>query len=389
MLVALLRWLILILAAAPLVYYVAAMVCAWFFFRRQRAADVDFLPPVSILKPLCGLDRETYRNLSSFCQQHYPRYEILFGVDNERDAAVPLIHRLMADFPRIPIRLLIGPPGAGANNKVTKLCRLARESSYDLLVASDSDIRVEPDYLRRVAAPFADDRVGAVTCLYRGITAPNLWSRLEDLNLTADFLPGVLVARRLGVRFTLGATMAIRRQLLARIGGFEALVDAAADDHELGSRVAALGYRVEVAGATVETECSSWDFHSFFEHQVRWAVVTRHSEPWGHLGFIFAQGLPWTVAAALAAPSRMMAIGYALAYLGLRTAMGLAVGAWGLKDSVLKRKWWLLPFSDALSFLVWTNSLFRERIEWRGGFYTVKNGQLVLGAGKEEFKWST
>jgi ceramide glucosyltransferase len=371
------RYLVLMAAAAPLVFYLAAIVCAWFFFRERNEPVKDFCPPVSVLKPMRGLDRETYQNLASFCRQQYPNYELLFCTDRERDPAIGVIHKLMADFPHIPVRLFIGTSTSGSNNKVTKLCRLADEARYDLLVASDSDIRVEPDYLRRVALPFCDQRTGAVTCLYRGSTVPNLWSELEDVALTSDFLAGVLAARKLGVKFALGATMAVRRQVLAEIGGFQALADAAADDHELGNRVAACGYRVEFAHTTVQTECTSKSLGDFFQHQLRWAVVTRESQLWGHLGFLFAQGLPWVVVAVAVAPSRIIAGCFVAAYLALRIGLAFTVGVWGLRDSLLKRKWWLVPLSDAFGFLVWLTSLFTRRVVWQDSTYEVRRGRLI------------
>jgi ceramide glucosyltransferase len=371
------RYLVLVAAAAPLVFYLAAIFCAWFFFRRPDEPPKDFCPPVSVLKPMRGLDRETYQNLASFCRQQYPNYELLFCTDHERDSANGVIHKLMADFPNTSIRLSMGSSTSGSNNKVTKLCRLENEARYDLLVASDSDVRVEPDYLRRVALPFHDQRTGAVTCLYRGSTAPNLWSKLEDVALTSDFLAGVLVARKLGVKFALGATMAVRRQVLTEIGGFRAFANAAADDHELGNRVAASGYRVELARTTVQTECASRSFRDFFQHQLRWAVVTRESQPWGHLGFLFAQGLPWLVVAAVFAPSRLIAGCFAAAYLVLRLGLAFTVGVWGLRDSVLKRKWWLVLLCDAFGFVVWLTSLFTSRVVWQDSTYEVRKGRLI------------
>jgi len=377
------RYVALVVASAPLVFYVGAIVCAWLFFRERNGLVKEHCPPVSVLKPMRGLDCETYENLASFCRQQYPNYELLFCTDHERDPAVGMIHKLMADFPHIPIRLSIGSSISGSNNKVTKLCRLEEEARYDLLVISDSDIRVEPDYLRRVALPFYDQRTGAVTCLYRGSTVPNLWSKLEDVALTSDFLAGVLVARKLGVKFALGATMAVRRQVLTEIGGFRALADAAADDHQLGNLVAARDYRVEFARTTVQTECASRSFKDFFQHQSRWSVVTRESQPWGHLGLLFAQGLPWVVIAAAAAPSRALAGCFVAAYLALRLGTAFTVGVWGLRDSLLKKEWWLVPLSDALGFVAWLTSLFTSRVVWQDATYKVRKGRLIPVATSE------
>lgn len=372
-----LQWVILCGATLPLIYYAGAVYCAWDFFRRRDELSTGSLPGVSLLKPMRGLERETWENLASFCRQDYPQYEILFGFDDERDAAIPIVEKLMADFPGVRTRILVGSETRGSNNKVNKLCRLAREANHDLLVVTDSDTRVAPDYLGRIAKPFHNPRVAAATSLYRGIAAPNVWSEFEVLHLSTDFLPSAVVASKLGVRFTLGATMAVRRQSLAEIGGFEALADMAAEDHELGSRLAARGYQVVLVDAPIKTECSSASFREFFQHQVRWAVVTRDSKPWGHLGFIFAQGLPWALAAAAVAPSRAIAAGFVAAYLILRLAVAFAVGAWGLRDSLAKKRWWLFPLGDALGFLVWFSSLIKHRVYWRGVAYEVRHGRLI------------
>jgi len=384
-----LRGLILAGAAAPLIYYAAAMACAWAFFRKHEDLPSEFAPPLSVLKPMHGSYRDTYGNLASFCRQDYPNYELLFGVNSADDPAIAVIRRLMTEFPALSIRLVVGPgrpeslrPSTmerGSNDKVVKLCCLEREARYDVLVVSDGDIRVEPDYLRRVAAAFCDPCVGVVTSLYRGNTESNLWSELEDLSLSTDFLAGVLVARKLGVKFALGATMAVRREALAAIGGFEALADAAADDHELGRRAAAQGFAVALAETLPETECSTHDFRSYFHHHLRWAVVTRTSQPWGHFGFLFAQGLPWAILAVILARSWVIAAAFAAAYLVLRMALAFVLGSWGLRDSLVRKKWWLLPVRDALAFVIWFASLFARRVHWQDAAYDVRRGRLIPG----------
>ena len=378
------RTLILACAVAPLIYYAAAAVCAWAFFRKYEEPPSGFTPPLSVLKPMHGSYRDTYGNLASFCRQDYPGYELLFGVNSADDPSVTVIRRLMAEFPGVPIRLTIGTssmkPGStpsGSNDKVVKLCRLEHEARYGVLVVSDGDIRVEPDYLRRVATRFRDPRVGVVTSLYRGNTESNLWSELEDLSLTTDFLAGVLVARKLGVKFALGATMAVRREALAAIGGFGALADAAADDHELGCRAAANGFTVGLAETVPETECDTRDLRSYFRHHLRWAVVTRTSQPSGHVGFLFAQGLPWTILAAILAPSWMIAAAFVAAYLVLRMTLAFVLGSWGLRDPLVRKKWWLLPFRDALAFVIWSASLFSRRVHWQDAAYDVRCGRLI------------
>jgi len=374
----LLRWAVLAIAILPLVYYLAATFCAWDFFRRNREPSGDFAPPVSILKPLKGLEREAYDNLASFCRLDYPEYELLFAVDDERDPAIPVIERVIHDFPRVPIRLVIGSAIHATNNKVGKLCRLLPEARHELLVMSDGDIRVKPDYLRCVVWPFRDPSVGAVTCLYRGMTDPNLWSELEDLNLTTDWLASTLVARKLeGVKFALGATIAVTRSRLAEIGGFEALADCAADDYELGRRIAARGYRVELTPCPIQTLCASGTARQFILHHLRWAVVIRHCRPWGYIGELFTKGLPWSLAAAMVAPSRLAAIGYLAIPLAARLAMAFSFGVYGMKDPLLPRRWWLIPLCDAIEFFIWVLALFSNRISWRESRFYVRRGRLI------------
>jgi ceramide glucosyltransferase len=373
-----LRWALLAGAVLPCLYYLAATFCAWEFFRRRPEVATDFSPPLSILKPLMGLEPGAYENLASFCRQDYPDYEILLGVDDGRDPVIPIIEKLIRDFPALPIRMVVGAATIGSNNKVAKLCRLLPEARHELLVMSDSDVRVKPDYLRSVVSPLRDPSVGAVTCLYLGMTQPNLWSELEDLNLTSDFLPSALVARKLeGMNFALGATIAVTRSALAEIGGFEALADSAADDHELGRRIAAAGYRVELTPYAVETLCSSGGARDFFSHHLRWGVVIRHSRPWGYAGMLITQGLTWSMAAAALAPSRLAAIGYLSIPLAARLAMAFTFGARGLKDPLLRRRWWLIPFRDALGFFIWVASLFANRVSWRESKFYVRQGRLI------------
>ncbi len=371
------RWLVFLLALAPLAYYLVATYAAWRFFRK-RPPPSDFTPPVSILKPVKGLDRDTYENYASFCKQDYPEFEILFNVPDESDPAIPVIEKIIRDFPPRPIRLLIGAEHLGACNKVNKLCRLVREARYDVFVISDSDIRVGPDYLRAVVAPFADPQVGAVTCLYRGLTNGSFASDLEALGNTSDFHAGVLTARQLGgIDFALGATMATTRARLAEIGGFQALVDHFADDYELGHRIAARGYRVELAKYVVLTVYPRQDLRQSFAHQVRWVMTMRVLRPWGHFGLILTHGLPWTLLAAGIAPSAAVAAAYIGGYIVLRFAMAWTVGVWGLQDPLLRRRMWMLPLRDAFAFVVWLASFFKRRIEWRGAEFYVRDKRLV------------
>ena len=249
------RAVILLLAIAPLAYYVVAIAAAIRFFRRERTKTLpESWPPVSILKPVLGVDFATYDNFASFCRQNYPDYEILFCVNDLSDSAVPVIQKVAADFPGRRIRILSGAHQLGTNKKVNNLALLAKEAQHDILVQSDGDVRVGPNYLRELVAPFKDPGVGVVSCLYRGIAQPNLGAELEAVGAASDFLAGALVADwKEGVTFALGASVATTKSWLAKIGGYESLANLLADDYEIGNRVHKAGGKVLLSREIVWT----------------------------------------------------------------------------------------------------------------------------------------
>lgn len=358
-------------------YYLVAAGCAVLFSRRRSAAPPEHAPPVSILKPVRGIDRDAYENFARFCRLDYPQYELLFGVADSGDPVVPVIQRLMVDFPACSIRLFTPVNAPHGNEKTSILARLASEAHYDLLVISDSDTRVAPDCLRAIAAPFADANVGAASSLYRAESPATLADALEAVGISSEFIPGVLVAERFAdVRFALGALMAVRRARLEQIGGFEALSDFLMDDYELGRRIAEAGSRVTLTASPVAIVPPAGTVRDYWRRQLRWAVGVRNSRPWGHLGLLVTQGLPLTLAAALASRSGREAALYLSAYLVTRYAMAWAVGWMTLRDRVLISKWWLIPARDALAFSWWLASFFCRRVTWRGSAFSVRKGRL-------------
>ncbi len=373
-----LRWATLGAAVLPSVSYLLIIFAARGFYLRHNSVPRDFTPPVSVLKPVHGLDPEAYENFASFCRQDYPEYEILFAVTNEQDPAIPVIRRIIADFPSLSIRLIVAPEKIGSNDKVNKLCGMARAARHDLLVLSDADIRVGADYLRSIAVPFRDAQVGLVTSMFTGLPMRSLLPELEAVYLSTDFMPAVLIARQFeGVRFALGATIGITRENLEEIGGFEALANDAADDYQLGYRTAARGRRVELVDASVKTWCCLTSPRQFFVQRLRWAIMARQARPWGYVGLIFTQGLPWTILGVMASPTRPVAAMFIAAYLIFRLAGVWTVGVWGLRDELLKRRWWLVPLWDAFAFAVWLISIFWSRVRWQGVEYRVAGGRLI------------
>jgi ceramide glucosyltransferase len=370
---------VLLLAAGPLFYYLAATLAALRFFRRERAQNLrTYTPPVSMLKPVRGCDFATWENYASFCNQNYPDYEILFAVNDAADPAVPQIQRLIAEFPTHKIKLLIGAENLGANRKVNKLARLSREAHHEILVLTDGDVRVGPDYLREVVAPFAGESTGAVTSFYRAIAEKNLGAQLEAVGASSDFFAGVLMADLTeGVHFALGASVVTTKRWLAKIGGFESIAGVLADDYELGRRISQAGGRVLLSREPVWTIYPAQTWKTFWDHQVRWARTVRICRPLSYLGLIFTLGLPWAVLAALIAPAPWLAATYLLAYLVLRHVMAWTVGVWGVGDEVLRRKLWLVPLRDAIYTVVWLAGFASNRITWNGQQFTMQKGQMV------------
>ena len=372
-----LRSFILFMAFAPLVYYVIATYCGWSYFHESRRSvrlDSKFTPPISILKPVCGLDREAYENFASFCSLDYPEYEILFGVTDENDPAVPVVEELREAFPRRAIRLLVGAPLLGTSPKMNLLCRLVREAKYGLLVINDSDVRVDTDYLRNAAAPFQDPKVGAVTALFRSITEGDFASDLDAVGVPSDSSASALVAERFGgMDFALGWTMATTKQRLAEIGGFEAMANHHSDDFTLGNEIARNGYRIALMRKPIWMVFPKERLSQFLRHELRWSIMLRNIRPVGYLGLVMTFGLPWAVLAAVATHS----FAYLLAYLILRLAMAWTIGVWGLGDPVVRRKIWLVPMRDAVNFFVWVAGFFLSKVQWRGKEYRVKGSFLI------------
>src|SRR6266446_5449355 len=381
---------LLILAATPLVYYALAILIAVQFFRKQRARPLpEYSPPVSLLKPVRGVDFGSYENFVSFCQQDYLEYEILFAVNDDRDPAVPLIQRIVEEFPERRIRLLVGAEHLGANRKVNKLARLAREAQNEVLVLADGDVRVGSQFLREVVAQLADNKIGAVTCFYRGIAEKNLGAEIEAVGASSDFFAGVLMAGWTeGMTFALGASIATTKEWLGKMGGFEAIADTLADDYELGHRIAKAGGAVVLSREAVWTMYPAQTLRSFWGHQVRWARTVRLCRPLSYVGLLLTQGFPWSLLAALVAPTKRIAAFYLLAYLILRFAMAWTVGIWGLRDEVLRRKIWLVPLRDAIHFVIWLASFGSNRIRWGNVEYAIRKGRMVpvAGGGSAEAK---
>jgi ceramide glucosyltransferase len=384
-----LQLILLAFAACPLVYYLLSLYCIMDYFRAMRKLpprNATSAPPASILKPVRGVDRDAYENFASYCRLNYPEYEMIFAVADANDPVVPVIEKLRRDFPDRQIRLVTSVARLGENSKVNNLCRLVQEAKYDLLVMTDSDVRVDMGYLRNVAAPFADPAVGAVTSFYRCIGGGTLAADLDMLGMCTDSVPSAVVARKLEgkVQFAFGWTMATTKTHLAEIGGWEAMVNYHSDDFELGNRIARQGHRVELMREPVSVVFPEENLREFLSHELRWSIGLRNVRPAGYAGMIFTLGLPWALLAAAVAGAagwKGVAVLYLAAYLILRLSVAWAAGVWGLGDKAIAAKLWLVPLRDAITAAVWIGGLFSDRIKWRGLEYRVKHGLLVPVAG--------
>ena len=364
-------------------YYLMCLLSAAKFLRERKTwiagGSGETTPPISILKPLKGTDPEMYESLSSHCLQDYPEYEIIFGVKDTNDPATQIVARLKAEFPQRFIRLVVCPENLGANTKVSNLAQMLPGARYEFLIVNDSDIRVEPHYLRRVITPLADPKIGMVTCLYRGVPARTLGSRLESLGISTDFSAGVLVARQVegGIRFGLGSTLAFRRHDLEAIGGFQSIVAYLADDYEIGRRIAARGLEVKLSETVVETFVPPYSVREFLLHQLRWARSVRDSRPWGYVGLGLTFGLIWGLLALVSAHAAVWTWTLLTATLAMRMTVAIVVGLWVLRDRHVLRLLWLIPFRDLIAALLWIASFTGHTVAWRGVAFRLKDGKLA------------
>ena len=371
--------LFLAVAAIPFIYYLISIYSSWRYFRQPVSVrDAAFTPPVSILKPIRGLDPDARENLASFCRLDYPEYEMVFCVDPDDDAVLGVLAQLTADFPQCRIRILYGSLRVATNDKVAKLARLVNDAAHEVVVISDSDVRVRPDYLRQLVAPLRDPGVGAVTCFYVPTELTTLTDHLQSVGMMSDFYAGILVAWQLdGVKFALGPTIATTRARLGGFGGYPELENRPADDLLVGRLIAEQGFEVVLLRYSIETVCDYASIGDLLHKRLRWIVVMRHMRPWGHLGLLLTQGLPWSLAAVAVHPSAAVALGYLGGYIVLRMAMTWIIGIHGLRQSGLWKQMPLIPVWDAVAFAIWLTSFGRNSIRWRGADYHIRDGRLV------------
>jgi ceramide glucosyltransferase len=340
------------------------------------------LPPVTILKPVHGMEPRLAENLETFFQQDYPSFEVLFGVREADNGAFRVAEEVRKRYPKVKSRIVLSGPPAWPNAKVFSLDRMISATSNAYFVISDSDVRVAPDFLRNVISPLLDPKVGVVTCPYRGIPTAGLWSSLEALGMSVELPSGVLVADMVeGMRFALGAVMATRQDVLDKIGGIAATANYYSDDFVLGNEVWAAGYRVVLSHHLVEHVLVPRSFHQTLADQLRWMRSTRYSRPKGHVGSVLTFAMPFGLLGLLAANAlRHPRLGIALfvaAFLN-RMIQSVAVG-WGvIRDSRALRYCWIYPLRDLLGLFTWLGSFTSRRFVWRGEIYRFSDGGRLI-----------
>jgi ceramide glucosyltransferase len=359
-------------------YYCSAIFSALELFSQPTTIDATFQPPITILKPICGVDRDAYANLASFCRQDYPQFQMVCGVCDEHDPGIAVVRQLIKNFPDVNIRLVVSDRRIGTNPKVSNLANMASEARYSILLISDSDIRVGPNYLRHVVQPMRDPSVGLVTCMYRS-RARGLAATLEAIGVATAFHGGVLVARKLeGIKFALGSTMVIKREALDVVGGFAVLADYLADDFLLGNLAVRGGYRVVLSDYVVEHVLATESFVESVRRQLRWARGDRAARPWGHLGLIFTHGIVMSLVFLLATKGSMVGwLMLSVTWLA-RLAMAWVIGVRYLHDQAAQKFLWLVPLRDLIGFALWCCSFVGRTIDWRGQRFRVCPGGKLM-----------
>jgi ceramide glucosyltransferase len=366
----------LLLGAFALFYSVTAWIALRRLGRGGAPRSATALPPVTVLKPLCGTEHELYESLRSFCDQQYPDFQVVFGVSDASDPAIAVVRRLQLEFPGRHLDLVVDRRQHGSNRKVSNLINMMAFVRHDHLVIADSDVRVTPDYLSRVVPPLQDPGVGIVTCAYRGRPVSGFWSLLGSLFINEWFMPSVGVAALSGSReFAFGVTIGIRRQVLAGVGGFTAIADQLADDYRLGELTRDRGLRTVLSDVVVETSVHEPRFADLVSHELRWLRTIRAVRPLGYLLSFVTFSVP---AAALGAALTGGAP-LSLTMLAITAAARLLLHTRARRPGASAAQLWVLPFRDSLNVVLWGWSFTTRRVHWRDDYYRVsRDGSAEL-----------
>jgi len=360
-------------------YWIAVAVTVAIFFARKRLPARDgYRPKVSLIKPVCGLEKGLYENLSSATAQDYPDYEVLYALQNPEDPVLPTLERIRAEAPSGRVRILIDSAAAGPNGRLCNILNATREAKGEVLVYSDSDMLLDTGYLRAIVAPLADPSVGVSCTLYRAHGAVNVWERLEMLSLNAEFVPSMIFATVTGVALACpGASQAVRRETLEKIGGLAPMADSLVEDLELGRGVVNAGLKlvIEPHVAATGVDLSGW--RPWWRHQVYWDQNTRAANPVGFFFTCLVRGIPLAVLYCFAMlPHDLLELELLLATVAIRLATS-AVTCLYLGDREGLRTLWLLPVRDLTGAATWAASFLQREVHWKGRVFTLSGNRLV------------
>jgi ceramide glucosyltransferase len=380
--------LLLTIGAAGLVtstgYLILVLIASVRFRRNERrdASSPAAFPPVTLLKPLCGIEPGLEAHLTSFFEQQYPNYEIIFGARHADDPGLTIARRISARYPSVQVQFVTTGEPWRPNAKVCSLIKMYARARHDYLIISDSDVTVGPNYVAEVVQPLLDPKNGMVTCLYRGLPTGGTWAKLEALGMSVEMTAGAIVANLLeGMKFALGPTMAIRRDALDAVGGFESLADYCADDYVLGREVADSGRQVGMSHHVIDHVVINRRFACSMHHQIRWMKSTRFSRHAGHVGTAMTFAMPFGLLGLLAAGALhhwLLGAGlFAAAYLN-RVVLSIAAGWEVVRDPRALRLAWLYPLRDLMGFAFWCASYTGRMIVWRGDRYRLEAGGRML-----------
>jgi len=357
-----------VVSAAAMAYTIVAWIAVRVAGRSTAVRQATPVPPTTILKPLCGAEPALYEHLRTFCEQNCADLQIVFGVHDARDPALEAVERLRHEFPHLDLQVAVNSTQHGASNKVSNLLNMIPLARHEYLVIADSDVRVTPDYLLGVVTPLLDERVGIVTCPYRGRPWSGLWSLLGSMFINEWFMPSVRVAALLGSRaFAFGVTIALRRATLVRIGGFSAIADQLPDDYRLGQLTRELGLRTVLSEVEVETSVHEASFAELLRHQLRWLRTIRTVQPVGYAAAGISFALPMAILGSLLAGGSLLT----LAMVAITAGARLVLNSAARKSRSLAGQLWLVALNDLLGFLLWCWSFTTRRVHWRDARYRL------------------
>jgi ceramide glucosyltransferase len=359
---------------AAAVYAVLALVAVLAWNRRRTTIRPHPLPPVTVLKPLCGWEPGLYANLRSFCEQRYPEYQIIFGVRDRADPALAVVERLVAEFPSIPMGVVVNPQLHGSNYKVSNLINMVASARHEVLIIADSDASVETDYLSMVTTPLLDPKVGLVTSIYRDVPTKSIWSRLGAMYINEWYMPSVLIAWFFGHQgYVSGQTMCLSRHTLQAVGGLESIANHLADDHRLGQLVCGLGLHIALSPYVVRAEHHEPSWDSLVRHEVRWMRTIRALQPRSYWFLFLSFSLPLAILGLLLSPAGGLGglAAWALFLTASLARLGLHFVPWLRGTRPLFADLCLVPAQDLLLVWVWVRALFTSRISWRGNEFDV------------------